>query len=479
MLILEKIKNTASELSEDDLDWIIPELKEHYSNNINSLACRTYDFSNPESFPSGGNVALQAFQKQATEELRNGLFTYLFDSELWQQNRDVNTYLLTCLQRLSDRIKLDIASNKRLNVPICPVCRLHGGREYLHYESKLLRCHNCAKEIERIEFELEKNNNNVELQTELNLRRIFVLHTRRGYRCPDCEQFIPDSYIQQYGVTCPYSRCGFFGIKDELELMAHPLGLGSNTVSLSTPAAENREMIDFIGSQDVNADIQIEFKESYSKELDVLTSVIDSQMDQIERSEGGRNQQKLLMYEAYQNMIKNYTEDMISYLVHQDHSGAPIQSRIFQEYIKLIENSLPFKTSKGDVYSLLDPKLGIFLGKSEYEAKIRFDNIIPNNTVETYTGGRKLKFYGRCFIGYLADVEDIETGESLRNEVESYTFGQIMMKAHVPYDTLVKVTHFRIPPHYEMGGMVALQRIRRKIVDSVYFKLNGKKRSAK
>jgi hypothetical protein len=36
-----------------------------------------------------------------------------------------------------------------------------------------------------------------------------------------------------------------------------------------------------------------------------------------------------------------------------------------------------------------------------------------------------------------------------------------------------------MPSHYEMNGMVLLQKLRRKIVDKVYFKIHKKKRLPK
>jgi len=75
----------------------------------------------------------------------------------------------------------------------------------------------------------------------------------------------------------------------------------------------------------------------------------------------------------------------------------------------------------------------------------------------------------------LVDVEDLSTGESIFNKVKSYTFVQINTEDVDP-GTRVKITHFRIPSHYEMGSLVYLQRIRRKIVDSVYYNKFGKKR---
>ena len=501
-MILEKVKELAPTIqgwkdndgdyhfvdrNDADLDWIITELFDHYSNKICSLAHYAYG----PSAAGKSSVALQAFQKQAKNELRKGLATYLFSSQHWRTGRDVNTYLLTCLNRLADRIKLDIESAKKISVPICPACKSLGHKEYLRYESKLLRCDHCTQEVLRIETEVQNANDDLvqsKLRTRLNLHKVFQLHTRRGYRCPDCERFIPDSYIQQYGVTCLYSDCGFFGTMNEIDVMAHPLGLGKQqTVSINSlvytdnDAGKKVEWQDFFESGDVNADVKMEVGQQYQNELEVLKSVIDSQIERIRRNESiERGRQKLLMYEAYQSMVKRFPEEMVSYLVHRKHSGAPIQSRIFQEYVRNIENALPFTITQGgcavEVCSLLDPNLGLFLGVSEFEAAVKSDKTIPNNTIETYTGGRKLKFFGPCFIGLLTEVEDLQTGESLFDQVDSYTFVQIKMKDNVPSGTQVKVTHFRIPSHYEMGGLVYLQRIRRKVVDSVYYKLHGKKR---
>ena len=53
------------------------------------------------------------------------------------------------------------------------------------------------------------------------------------------------------------------------------------------------------------------------------------------------------------------------------------------------------------------------------------------------------------------------------------------MDKSVEPGTPVIVKHFRILPHYEMHSLVYLQRVRRAIVDSVYFRLNKKKRKVK
>jgi len=67
-------------------------------------------------------------------------------------------------------------------------------------------------------------------------------------------------------------------------------------------------------------------------------------------------------------------------------------------------------------------------------------------------------------MGKLLSVVDKKTKVSLMNRVEEYSFSKIKMK-NVKIGTQVVVSHLRIPPHYQMGGMVYVNRIRKKIVD--------------
>jgi hypothetical protein len=48
--------------------------------------------------------------------------------------------------------------------------------------------------------------------------------------------------------------------------------------------------------------------------------------------------------------------------------------------------------------------------------------------------------------------------------VTEYTFSKIKVQDIVP-GTEVIVTHLRVPPHYQMGGMVYVNRVRKKIID--------------
>lgn len=492
--IIKKINETAPYLSPEDLDeWIVPSLISFYDSKVNSLAYRAYGVAGSSLSP----IAKRAFFERAKAEIREGLNTFLFKSEHWRNGRDINTYLLTCLNRLAERIKWDSESIKKVNFPICPGCKSLGKKEFLVQESKTWTCPNCLKETSRLEEEISLLKNNINRSDNENiiltsyesiiiLHKVFSIHSRSGVRCPDCNRFIPISSNGTFGISCPYRNCSFFGNAEKLEKMPHPLGMSSSIdLSLDTPASSesNKIFLDFYAAENINSDVEIETKEQLKQELDTLLNVIDDQVDFVKRTNSaGTMMQKLLMYEAYQNMLKKYPEDMISYLVHRKQSAEfPIQARIFQEYASLMEEALPYSIIQGnntyDIVSLTDPNIQLFDGISEFEAFVRSDNTIPNNTTETYTGGRKFKYYGPCFLGMLIDVIDLEQNISIKDKVDNYSFVQIKMLPEIKPKASVKVKHFRIIPHYEMGGLVYLQRIRKKIVDSVYLRQHGKKRT--
>jgi len=495
--IVEQINEIAQILQEEDLDeWVVPQLLEFYSSRINSLAIKAYGPSAINS--EGPSLAQLAFKERAKSELRSAVYTFIFKSEHWRNGRDINTYLLTCLNRLADRIRWDTDSIRKTNTPVCPAAKYLQRKEFLVQEGRLLRSQFCVEELERATDEI-KNLRNKEEKTELDhqmllklelrsrLFRAFSLHSRKGYRCPDCFRFIPESWNGPNGISCPYDDCMFGGDINSLERMAHPVGLTQRTdLSLQTPMSDSerdsKQIQDTFVAEVIDADTRMEVNENFNEEFRVLTDVIDEQVNSIKRTNSaGTLVQKLRMYEAYKNMLNKYPEDMVSYLVHRKQSADfPIQSRIFQEYVGLMQDTLPFEIKRGedtyDVLSLTDPNISLFLGVSEFNATVRSDLTIPNCTTESYIGGRKFKDYGPCFIGMIIDVIDRNAGESIKDKIKEYSFVQIKMHETVVPGTPVKVTHYRIPSHYEMGNLVYLQRVRKKIVDKVYYLMHGEKR---
>ncbi len=487
--ILNKIALSVQNLKEEDLDnWIVPELLDFYKEKISYLTYKSYgSSSNP--------VSNAAFKEQARSVLRISCHSFLFKMEHWRTGRDLNPYLLSSLKRLSGKLFCDAESVKKINVPICPGCKSLGNKEYLHQENNLLRCKFCTAEFERLTLDLKYKGNidfktTILFESRIKMHKSFALHSMSGFRCPECEGFLPKSLEGKFGISCPFPDCSFSGKADNLEKKIHPVGFSQRndkSMQESVTKFDNGNEVEFQSlfsdDKNINPDIMIEMHENYEIELSTLKQVLEEQIQQVKRTNSsGTMLQKLSMYEAYQNMLEKYPEDMISYLVHRkQNTEYPIQSRIFQEYVKIIEDSLPYDikiagNEKYTVCSLTDPNLQLFLGKSEFDAVVDSNGIIPNNTKETYVGSTTFKDYGNCFIGQLIKIVNKRTGLSLKDNVKNYTFVQINME-NVEPGTEVTVSHFRINSHYELGALVYLQRIRRRIVDSIYFRLNGKYRN--
>jgi len=488
--IINYINTQAESIKESDLDWVADETVNHFDKKLNKLAYKAYGVSE--------NISILSFKQQSKEEIKKAIYTYIFTSKHYLSGRDISSYLITTLNRLADRVKWDKDSSKCINVPVCPGCKYFGNREYLICEDKLLRCNNCTNQLIKLNEEIEKTKKNDKLSisyintNNISIYKAFSLHSKRGYRCPDCKKFIPQSLSQDgLNISCPYSNCFFFGEISSLDMMAHPLGLSiRNDVSLSSPISNNKsdfagkdseKLENLIKSSSINVDDEIAIKQDYIKEYNILYEVIKTQMERVKIKNSSTKIQKTLMYEAYIKMLNKYPEEMISYLVHlKQCSEFPIQAKIFQEYVKLIEDAMPLTIVKSgesiDILSLTDPNLCLFTGISKFNARVDKNNNIPNNTIETYTGGRKMKYRGSCFIGKIIDIKDNKTGISIKNSMKQHSFVEIEMNKEIEPNTDVEVTHFRILPHYEIGSLVYLQRIRRKIVDSVYFRINNKKR---
>jgi len=491
--IFNKIISSVDNLTENDLDlWIVPELLEFYKEKISYLTYKSYgSSSNP--------VSSAAFKEQAKNSLRSACFSFLFKLEHWKTKRDLNPYLSATLNRLGNKLFYDAESVKKINIPICPGCKYLGNKEYLFNENDLLRCSVCTNEADRLikDFKYQGFKDfktTILFESRIKIHKSFSLHSLNGFRCPECDGFIPKSLESQFGISCPYSECSFSGKTEGLQKKIHPVGFGQrNDLSLQTPTGlKNNSSGSAINSNDIqdyfsddttiNPDVMMEIKENYENELSVLKQVLDDQISQVKRTNAvGTMFQKLSMYEAYKNMLDQCPEDMVSYLVHRrQNTECPVQSRIFQEYVRIIEESLPYdiqinKDEKYTICSLTDPNLQLFLGKSEFNALVGPDGVIPNLTKETYVGSVSFKNYGSCFIGQVIDVVRKNTGESLKNNIKNYTFVQIQMEDILP-GTEVTVTHFRINSHYEVGATVNIQRVRKRIVDSVYFRLNGEHR---
>ncbi len=424
-------------------------------------------------------VSLGAFKTLLLEELRNVLIAFINKGHEISDDRVVK-YLTIATKQIAKKTN----NSDKKTVPVCPGCRYLNRATVLTINNKLYNCHNCQQDL--------NTSDNAE---KLNLYATFAQHNRKGYRCPDCERFIPEPMNDNSVVSCPYTDCIFSGKISELEEMRHPTIRGTYDIAtLDGPVGKNSEaststLKDVLsdtggvggkGSQSYSTTgSYLQVSEDIQHQMSVLQKTIADQKTALAyRSNDSTLLLKQLMYTAYQNIIVRQPDEMLAYLVHQTRNGG-LQHKIFQEFTRLLEAKLPFTYMKNgktkEIKSLLHPSLCIFPGESVFTSVVESDHTVDNKTEEIYVGSRKGFYCKPYYLGKLLDVKN-EAGLSLMDSVKEYTFFKIVMNDDIQPGTKVEVRHYRVPPHYQMGGMVHLNRIRRTIVDKVYLTLHGRKR---
>ncbi len=367
---------------------------------------------------------------------------------------------------------------KTNQVHVCPACKFLGINTRITF-NKVFKCDVCSESLRKSTS-----------ASKQKLFETFKVHSKRGYKCSDCARFIPQPLDNSQDIFCPYGDCVFVGKAKELKTMRHPtVATKIRELSLDAPrkGTQTNDTLGFsigdnIQSDSIASDEELEIKETLSANLTLLKDTIQSQINSIYYSSAEFTLiHKACMYQAFSNIITLYPDEMVAYLVFLNRHGG-IQHLIFQEYIRLLESKMPFSYTKNNklhkVTSLLDPELSLFDGISTFEGEVSPKKELKNGTKEFYIGGRT-GFYSRpYYMGKILDVIDLSSKVSILSDVQEYTFSKIRFKTTAP-GTKVEVTHLRVPPHYQMGGMVYLNRIRRKIVDKVYLTLHGEKRAAR
>lgn len=367
-------------------------------------------------------------------ELKNGCISF-FNKE--RDLSELDAYLFYIVNDFyKRRAVLDTPQIKKKIAYLCPGCLFLGKEHVISISNNLLKCNNCNLKLKTID------------DKDFLLFKTFAIHNKNGYRCKDCERFIPHPMNNMAMISCPYYDCMFAGTYSSLKKMNHPTALSNINYKLTD------QPIDIIEPNVINT----------------LLDVINSQKDNIQYTSSNFTIiHKKLAFDAISNLLISYPDKMIKYLLENSRSGG-FQHKIFQEYIILLERSLPYYFNKGNaiykVESLLDKNINLFDGISSFDAKVSNSCIIKNNTKEFYIGGRKASYTKPYYIGKLLNVEDKLTKQSLIDCVEEYSFSKIKMKNIKP-NTEVIITHLRVIPHYQMGGMVYINRARKQIIDNM------------
>jgi hypothetical protein len=406
-------------------------------------------------FHNDNQLSLRALKEDVIDELRTGCVSFINKGSPIEE---LHNYLFYITNAFCKKLGNPYIVKQKIEY-ICPGC-LFLGKEcpYINFD-KIFKCDECKYELS-ISSDPKKS----------FFFETFACHNRSGFRCFDCDRFIPQPMNNSHNVSCPYFDCCFSGSVFNLKKMHHPTSkLNTEKLILDIVQDGGNSLKDKILSQEVSAHSRIEIAEDLQDKVKLLNDIIETQSNNVIYSSSDATvRHKQYVYKAFSNLLKEFPIEMSSYLLNNNDNHMGFQHRIFQEYIKLLEESFPFIITKNKkrykIDNLLDNNLCLFDGISEFDGVITDKLIIKNGTKEFYIGGRKAAYTKPFYIGKLLNIIKSDTKISIMDLVKDYSFSQIRMYDIVP-NTPVIVTHLRVPPHYQMGGMVYVNRIRKKIVE--------------
>ena len=399
--------------------------------------------------PNYDNLSYLSFIDELTEELRIGCVTFA-------NNHDdldgLDPYLFYIANEFAKQKSSQVI--KKLTEYLCPGCLYLGKNNIIPLSGLFFKCDECKAS-------LESSND----PKKYGLFKTFKFHNKKGYKCPDCSRFIPHPiYNGNNIITCPYLDCCFIGDISWLKKMNHP-----NSQTNPEKLYADVSIVKSANGSPIQDQLsQLEYKEDLTNKIKIINETIDNQSSNVPYSSTSCTLiHKISVYQAIKNLLLKFPEEMVDYLLHQSRSGG-FQNKIFQEYVRLLEQSFPICYKKGNkvlrIDSLLSPDLNIFEGISTFDAIVTDKLDIKNNTQEFYIGGRKASYSQPYYIGKLLNVINKHTKQPLMHHVKDYSFSKIHMQDISPGIEVI-VTHLRVPPHYQMGGMVYINRVRKNIVD--------------
>lgn len=405
-------------------------------------------------FKTGNQISLNALIELLKNELKTGCVT--FTNRNGASTTGLDPYLFYITNAFCR--KLVAPQTKKKIEYICPGCFFKGTASQVYLEKNIFTCEECKHQL-KLAVDPE----------QIVFYKTFAYHSKQGYRCPDCKRFIPHPLDGSTTVSCPYFDCLFVGEHKILGKMHHTTSqTNPEKLVLDVTNDGSRFFKNNIVSEGIDAQLTLEVKQDLQHKVKTIHEVILSQISHVAYTGSDFTiKHKQFVYEAFNLLLDKYPEEMVGYLLEGTRSGG-FQHKVFQEYIRLLEAALPFFIKKGNkrhrVDTLLSEHLCVFDGISVFDTIVNENLQIKNATTEFYVGGRKASYAEPFFIGKLLNILNTETKESLLPLVKEYSFSRIKMH-NVKAGTPVTVTHLRIPPHYQMGGMVYVNRVRKKIVE--------------
>ena len=278
--------NNTAELNLSDVDILVKDFLSTYDKGIRTIY--------KVHCPGSDQLALSSFIADIMDELRTGCVTFINNNDVLDGLYSYLFYIVNARAK-----KVAHQNYKKMTQYVCPGCAYLGKTNIITLAGSVFKCNECLAESK-----------DTQDPKQLVLFKTFYLHNKSGYKCPDCNRFIPRPiYGSTKSVSCPYFECCFVGDIDSLKKMHHPS-------SHSNPEKLLADLSCFQQTAQENVVSVMEAKQDLANKVKILTGVIESQT--ISTPYSGSNftlMHKLLTYQAFRNLIQKFPEEMIEYLV--------------------------------------------------------------------------------------------------------------------------------------------------------------------
>lgn len=311
------------------------------------------------------------------------------------------------------------------------------------------------------------------LECKINFLKAFCNHSKKGFKCPECEKFIPNSYK---GTNCPYTKCRKYIDRSITVEKKHPVIFGrrqyvyiNNTINKFNN--DKKEFSERYCDTSGNAYDLLSMEEERVKEISMIADIISKQ-----KKANGNTRKipiKSCMYDAFDTVLKESPDEMVKYLVNGGQNGdISIQAIIFQTFVDIIKSKFPIivfiKSIQIKIDSLLDGRLNIFDGKRKFINFLDHNLIVKKRCQFRIDNDICVKDQSDHFIGKITSITNSK-GDDVSHFIDSYSFSNIKMcnsEFIKPAEDII-VEYYSLKPSYTMGPLIHLQRIKRKISDSI------------
>lgn len=461
--------NLFETIDQYNIEQITKDIKPHLNSTISFLSNKV---ANNTSLNNNSKLAKESFEYSVDLFLNKTIETYI-RRKRWREKTPFNLYLNKALISYANNIIKDynIPDNGHATKLICPACNYYKINTIINGVSGNVTCDYCSAFL----------NSNSTNKDETSFRKVFSIYSIKGFACNHCNNYIPFSYVSDGFTTCVYPNCKKELNIGNLKFKNHPVKVFSRIDLL----LNNKKIVDdenstsfidsIISDKNENALSLLQQEELDNHLLLNVYTLMETQK-KANTTESKKIPTKICMYNAFIETLKEYPVEMVNYLTvgGQGSSGdISIQSIIYQNYAKLVLEKLPLLFyNKGNEIKITDPtddRLYLFNGVKQFYGFINHNLIIRKKIQDiVLPNGDICKDNEESFIGLILKIQD-DNGNDLSEYVEHNSFSFIKFKStkEIKQGMEVFVKYYSVIPNYTVGSMIQLQRIKKKLSQSL------------